>query len=447
MKGFLERRRRRKSAAGMISRRDFLYLSGIAGVGLAAGCAVNPVTGRQELMLMSEAQEISLDRQNSPHQISADYGATQDSRLNNYVSQVGRTIAANSHRPQIPYSFHTLNAPYVNAYAFPGGTIGITRGILLNLNNEAELASLIGHEAGHVSARHTSQRMTRGLLASVVLSGASTVAGTQMGDLVAGLGGIGAGALLAGYSRNQEREADDLGLAYMAGAQYNPEGFVGLMNMLNEMSGTNQSSMAVLFSTHPMSSERYQTAIDTVNTRYAAQRKTNPIFRERYMDNTAGLRRIGPAIKAMQDGDEQMMKKNASQARERYEASLKAAPEDYAGNLKMAKCLLAMKRTQDAHTYARKATEIYPQEPQAKHVLGMTHLQADRFDQALAQFTEYEKALPGNPNTIFFQGFSLDGMGRKEQAAQKYYDYLQNVKQGEYAQFAHSRLQEWGYVK
>jgi len=412
-----------------------------------AGCAVNPVTGRQEFMLMTESQEISLDRQNSPHQISADYGPVQDQALNDYVSQVGRTIAAKSHRPQMPYSFHALNAPYVNAYAFPGGTIGITRGILLDLKNEAELASLIGHETGHVAARHTGQRMTRGLLAAVVLSGVSATAGSQMGDLVAGLGGIGAGALLAGYSRNQEREADDLGLAYMAGAQYNPEGFVGLMNMLNEMSGTNQSSMAVLFSTHPMSSERYQTAIDTVNTGYAAQRKTNPIFRERYMDNTAGLRRIGPAIKAMQDGDEQMMKKNASQARERYEASLKAAPEDYAGNLKMAKCLLAMKRTQDAHTYARKATEIYPKEPQAKHVLGMTHLQADRFDQALAQFTEYEKALPGNPNTIFFQGFSLDGMGRKEQAAQKYYDYLQNVKQGEYAQFAHSRLQEWGYVK
>jgi beta-barrel assembly-enhancing protease len=447
MKTLSELRRQHRSPTGMVSRRDFLYLSGIAGIGMMAGCAVNPVTGRQELMLMSEAQEISLDRQNSPHQISADYGATQDKKLNNYVSRVGRTMAAHSHRPHIPYSFHALNAPYVNAYAFPGGTIGITRGILLRLDNEAELASLIGHEAGHVSARHTSQRMTRGLLASVVLSGASVIAGSQMGDLVAGLGGIGAGALLAGYSRNQEREADDLGLAYMAGARYNPEGFVGLMNMLNEMSGKNQSSMAVLFSTHPMSSERYRTAIDTVAAKYAPQRKTDPIFRERYMDNTAGLRRIGPAIKAMQEGDEHMMKKNPSQARERYEASLKAAPEDYAGNLKMAKCLLAMKKSRDARNYAQRARQIYPQEPQAGHVLGMTHLQLNEFDRALIQFNDYEKALPGNPNTTFFQGFSLEGMGRKEQAAQKYYAYLQGVKQGDYARYAHARLEQWGYLK
>ena len=447
MKKPLNRPGRRTSPGNIISRRDFLYLSGMAGISFLAGCAVNPVTGRQELMIMSESQEISLDRQNSPHQISADYGVTQDKKLNDYISQVGRPIGANSHRPHMPYSFHTLNAPYVNAYAFPGGTIGITRGILLEIENEAELASLIGHEAGHVSARHTGQRMTRGLLAAVVLSGASAVAGSQMGDLVAGLGGIGAGALLAGYSRSQEREADALGLGYMAASDYNPEGFVGLMNMLNEMSGKNQSSMAVLFSTHPMSSERHRTALDTVRTRYAAQTKTKPIFRERYMDNTAGLRRISPALKAMQEGDGEMMKKNPSKAGEHYEKALKAAPEDYAGNLKMAKSLLAMKKSRETRSYAQRARGIYPQEPQARHVLGITHLQLNDFDQALAQFNEYEKSLPGNPNTTFFQGFSLEGMGRREPAAQKYHAYLQSVKQGDYARYAYSRLKEWGYVK
>ncbi|MFP4109122.1 MAG: M48 family metalloprotease, partial [Desulfonatronovibrio sp.] len=200
-----------------LSRREFIYLSAMAGIGTIAGCAVNPVTGRQELMLMSESQEIQVDRENSPHQISADFGEVRDSGLNNYLSYVGENIARTTHRPDMPYSFHALNAPYVNAYAFPGGTIGITRGILLDLDNEAELASLIGHEAGHVSARHTSQRMTRSLLAAVALSGVSAAAGSDMGDLVSGLGGIGAGALLAGYSRNQEREADSLGLEYMVG--------------------------------------------------------------------------------------------------------------------------------------------------------------------------------------------------------------------------------------
>lgn len=429
-----------------IDRRNFLYLTGTAGISLAVGCAVNPVTGRQELMLMSESQEINIDRENSPHQISADYGVTRDKALNNYVSHVGQTVVRTSHRPDMPFSFHTLNAPYVNAYAFPGGTIGITRGILLDLDNEAELASLIGHEAGHVAARHTSQRMSRGLLASVVLSGVSASVGSNLGDLVSGLGGIGAGALLAGYSRNQEREADSLGLEYMVRADYNPEGFVGLMDMLNEMSGKNENSMAVLFSTHPMSSERYQTALREVDTRYKARKKTSPIFRERFMDNTANLRKIAPAIKALQDGDKAMAQKEPQSAREQYEKALKITPNDYAANLKMAKCNMVLENHQKAVSFARKAKEVYPQEPQAIHVTGMTNLKLKKFDQALKEFNAYEKILPGNPNTVFFQGFSLEGLGRREPAAQKYYNYLQMVSQGEYAQHAHTRLQEWGYI-
>ena len=428
---------------GLFSRRQFICLSGMAGAGLIAGCAVHPVTGRRELMLITEAQEIELDRQNSPHQISADYGTTPDKALSDYVSRVGQGVAQTTHRPHMPYSFHTLNAPYVNAYAFPGGTIGITRGILLDLDNEAELASLIGHEAGHVSARHTGQRMTRSLLAGVVLAGVGALADS---DLVAGLGGIGAGALLAGYSRNQEREADSLGLEYMARADYSPEGFVGLMSMLNEMSDKNESAMAVLFSTHPMSSERYHTALNEVSTRYETRRLNRPIYRERYMDSIAGLRRIAPAIKAMQDGDEEMMKRNPQRAREHYRRSLNSASRDYAGNLKMAKCQMALQNNREALTYARNAGSAYPEEPQAKHITGMAHLRLNNFDQALEQFNAYEKSLPGNPNTTFFQGLSSEGMGRRKQAAGKYFDYLQLVNQGDYARHAYSRLQQWGYI-
>jgi beta-barrel assembly-enhancing protease len=430
----------------VISRRQFLGLSAIAGLGLIAGCAVNPVTGQRELMLMSESQELDIDKQNSPHQISGDYGPSLDKNLNDYVADIGQSVARNSHRPEMPFSFYTLNAPYVNAYAFPGGTIGITRGILLEMKNEAELASLIGHEAGHVAARHTSQRMTRGLLAAAVLSGAAATAGAQMGDLVAGLGGIGAGALLAGYSRNQEREADSLGLAYMARSGYNPDGFLGLMNMLNEMSGKNENYLAVLFSTHPMSSERYETAIREVGSGYAVGKDPKLLFRDRYMDNTANLRKIGPAIKEMQAGDGEMMKKNPQKAREHYDRSLKTAPDDYAGNLKMAKCLLALDNVPDARTFVQKATAIHPGEPQAKHVSGMIHLKLKDFPQALAHFNEYDKMLPGNPNTTFFQGYSLEGLGNREESADKYYQYLQKVNEGAYAKHAYTRLKEWGYI-
>jgi predicted Zn-dependent protease len=111
-----------------ISRRDFLVLSSMAAAGWIAGCATNPVTGKTQLMLVSEDEEIQMDQQNSPFQISSDYGPVQDNALNGYVREVGRHLASRTHRTQMPYSFFVVNAIYVNAYAFPGGTIACTRG-------------------------------------------------------------------------------------------------------------------------------------------------------------------------------------------------------------------------------------------------------------------------------------------------------------------------------
>lgn len=432
-----------KNNKGGLSRRRFLYLTGAGSIAFLAGCATHPVTGRPRLMLVSEQQEIEVDRENSPHQISADYGRSQDSGLNEYVAQVGSEIAEQGHRPDMPYAFNALNATYINAYAFPGGTIGVSRGILLELENEAELASLIGHEVGHVAARHTAQRMTRGILTSVALTGLVVAADPEWEPVVGGLGAIGAGALLAGYSRSQEREADELGLEYMAAADYHPRGFVGLMEMLKEMSGRDRSFLEVMFATHPMSSERYQTAVSRAEEYSQRDRR---IYRERYMDNTASLRQIREGIERMQEGDERMSAKEPEKAREHYAKALDTAPEDYAANLKMAKCQLGLEEPGEAEKYALAAREIYPEEPQALHILGMAHISRQKYEEALAQFDSYKEKLPGNPNTVFFQGYSLEGMGRRSRAAEKYQRYLQQVREGEYARHARNRLEQWGYI-
>ncbi|MGD9105510.1 MAG: M48 family metalloprotease, partial [Desulfobacterales bacterium] len=133
-----------------ITRREFLWISSMSAAGFMVGCAANPVTGKPQFMMVSEDQEIKIDKQNSPHQFSSDYGPLQDTALNNYINQTGKTLAARTHRPHMPYSFRGVNATYVNAYAFPGGSIAATRGILLDLENEAQLAALLGHELGHV---------------------------------------------------------------------------------------------------------------------------------------------------------------------------------------------------------------------------------------------------------------------------------------------------------
>jgi predicted Zn-dependent protease len=349
----------------------------------------------------------------------------------------------------MPYSFRVVNANYINAYAFPGGSIACTRGILLNLDNEAELAALLGHEIGHVNARHTAEQMSKGQLSNILVGGLSIIADVAapgMGQVASTLGGVGAGAFLASYSRDNERQADALGTEYMVKAGYGPEGMVGLMEMLNSMNKSKPSSIELMFATHPMSDERYQTAVQAVRTTYASAQGL-PLYRERYMDNTARLRSIKGAIDEMQKGDKALGAKNFSQAEGHYQAALKQAPGDYAGLVSMAKCLLLQKKYSEGARYAQQAKSVYPQEAQGHHLSGFAELNLKQYEAAYRDFQTSQRLLPSNPNTIFFMGYAQEGMNRRSEAAQDYRRYLQQVRQGQYAQHAQRRLQEWGYAR
>jgi beta-barrel assembly-enhancing protease len=437
-----------RKGARDLSRREFLRLAGFAAVGLASGCAVNPVTGRSQLMLLSEENEIRVDRERRGHQFSADYGPVQDARLNEYLDRTGIGIASFSHRPRMPYSFRAVNAPYVNAYAFPGGSVACTRGILLELENEAQLAALLGHELGHVNARHTAQQMSRGVLVSAALGGLSAWAGSgdsALGSVVSGLGGLGAGALLAKYSRDNEREADSLALEYAVRAGYGPEGMVGLMDMLRRTSSRKPGALEIMFSTHPMSEERYRTMRMEVERDYA-EALGRPLERERYMDLTEGLRAVRGAVEAMQEGDKAMAQEDYGKADGHYRRALREAPGDYAALVKSAECSLARKRYGEAGEYAEAARSVYPEEPRSYYVSGVSRILVRDWDGALEDFSAYENRLPGNPNTAFLKGFSLEGMGRKREAAREYHRYLQSVSGGDQAEYARGRLVAWGYV-
>ena len=434
-----------------LSRREFLKAGAMtaAAMGLS-GCAKNPVTGQSQFMLVSEEQEIKMDREASPQQLSNDYGRTQDMALNGYVNGVGLSMSSRSHRPQMPYNYNVVNANYVNAYAFPGGTIACTRGILLEVDNEAELAALLGHETGHVNARHTASRMSSQMVIGGVAGLGGAVIGAKYGgtwgSLAGGIGGLGAGLLLASYSRDDERQADALGMEYMTRAGYNPDGMIGLMEMLNEQHESEPSALEVMFATHPMSSERLATARKRVNEHYLGA-KQYAFYRERYMDNTADLRTLGPAIKDMQQAEKLGGQKKYPQAEGKMDTALHLAPDDYTGLLLMSKLLIAQKKYNEALAYARHAQQVYPDEAQANQVSGVLLVQAKQYDQAHASFEAYDKALPGNPYVGFYKGYSQEGMGNKNQAAKEYYRFLQNVNTGEQAQHAYGRLVEWGYVR
>ncbi len=432
-----------------ISRRDFLWLTSMSAAGLLVGCATNPVTGKSQLMLMSEQDEIGIDKKHSPHQFSNDYGVVQDKRLNSYIQRTGRRMIPHTHRPQMPYTFQAVNATYVNAYAFPGGSIAATRGILLSMESEAELAALLGHELGHVNARHTAEQMSKGTLTQVFMVGVAIAASTQgreWGQLAQVAGMVGGSALLAKYSRDNEREADALGMEYLAKSQYSPQGMVDLMDMLKGLSKHKPGLSQTLFSTHPMSTERYNTTIRRATAEYKTDRN-NPLHRERFMDMTARLRKIEGAIERMQQAELAMAKKNFPRAEDHLGRALEKAPNDYTGLVMMSKCLMAQNKNGQAQRYADKAKKIYPEEAQAHHFSGLAAIRQRRYAAAMDGFNSYDRLLPGNPNTAFLKGRALEGMGRRKDAARQYYRHLQQVKQGKSAKYAHNRLVQWGYLK
>ena len=430
-----------------LSRRELLWLMAVAGGGVVTGCAVNPVTGERQLMLMTPAQEVDLDRQQSPHQFSADFGASQDQALNEYIASVGAHIATASHRPDMPYNFRAVNANYINAYAFPGGSIAVTRGILLDLPNEAALAALLGHEVAHVTSRHTAQRMTKHTLTGIVLAGAGAIVAAQSGDdraaLVMGLGGIATGALLARYSRDDERQADTLGMEYMVKTRHNPQGMVELMDLLRQQSTHRPNLIEQMFSSHPMSDERYRDMTTRLNNRYADQHHL-PDGRARYLDQTARLRRLKPAILRQQQAEAALRRENYAEAEELLKASLKLAANDYTGLVLMGKTLMIQERMKEAQPFLDKAMAVYPQEAQAQHLGGVAALHQGKAELALARFQRYEHLLPGNPNTLFFIGMSHEALGQHENAATAYQRFLQTGVQGQQADVARQKLQLWG---
>jgi predicted Zn-dependent protease len=438
-----------------MTRRDCLWLAGGIGVTVVAppvlsGCATNPVTGGKMFAGLSEEQEVALDRQQAPLQFSNDYGAVQDKALNGYVDGLVQRLGSTAHRPNMPYSARVLNANYINAYTFPGGSMAATRGIMLELESEDELAALFGHETGHVNARHAAQQQGKKIAANVAV-GVATIA-TAMSDtpyaapLVGLAGQVGASALLAKYSRDDEREADSLGLKYANASGYSPQGMVELMDMLKSQGHGKPSLMQTMFSTHPMSEERCATAVAESRSEYAST-MSRPLKRERYMDNTASLRRLKPAIVELQQADAAMAGKSPQAAQQHIQSALKIAPNDYAANVMMGKLLLSGKRYAEADRYLSKAATVYPSEAQAQYLGGISKLATNQPEQALARFNAYDRAMPGNPQSLFFKGVAYEGMQNKQKAGENYARFLQTGANNDQAQYAYTRLRQWRMVR
>ncbi|MBF7729890.1 M48 family metalloprotease [Pseudomonas sp. N040] len=266
-------------------------LCAVAGI---SGCAVNPVTGNSDFVMMTEQQELSLGRQ-SYQQVLKQYPIYQDEKLRAYVQQVGEKLASNSHRSNLQYQFFVVDSADINAFALPGGYVFINRGLLAYLNSEAEMAAVLGHEIGHVTARHgvrqQSQAQAWNILGQAVAIGTGVGAA---GDLTNVLGN----AIVTGYGRDMELEADGLGAQYLARSDYNPEAMIEVVEVLKTQDDfardqaqkngqpVKASGYHGLFDTHPDNDTRLKQVIGPARALASGQQLEN---RQAFLKHLEGL--------------------------------------------------------------------------------------------------------------------------------------------------------------
>lgn len=292
----------------------------------AAGCSVNPVTGENQLSLISTSQELAIGEKNYlPSQQSQGGQYTVDESLQTYIAEVGQKLAAVSDAPDLPYEFVVLNNSVPNAWAMPGGKIAINRGLLSLLNDESELAAVLGHEVVHAAARHGASQMTRstfiGMGAQIAAIAAQTQGYGQLGGLAAQLGG---GAWLAKYGRDAELESDYYGMKYMSAAGYSPEGAVRLQELFVSLKdGKQQDFLSQLFASHPPSQERVEANIKRV-----AKLPAGKSYRERYQRETAQLRKDKGAYEAQKKAMAALKEKKGKQALKHLDEAIAIQPND-----------------------------------------------------------------------------------------------------------------------
>lgn len=276
----------------------FVLLLSVLPVGAFVSCATNPVTGKQNLALMSQEQELALGQKSHP-QILKQYGAYNDPELQDYVNRIGQKLVQHSHRPDIKYTFTVLDSPEVNAFALPGGYIYITRGILAYINSEAELAAVLGHEIGHVTARHGVQQYSKAMatrlgvtLASIFVPELQTDAGQQIMNILGN-------AMLSGYGREDELEADRLGAEYLARTSYEPGAMIDVIGILKNQEAFEKERASKegrkprvyhgVFASHPSADKRLQQVVAAANRYKRKAEIPKRIYREHYLAQLDGV--------------------------------------------------------------------------------------------------------------------------------------------------------------
>ncbi len=366
-----------------------------------SGCAVNPVTGKNELVFVPEASEISMGaEQYGPGRQMQGGDYTTHPEIVAYVRSVGQRLAAVSDR-QLPYEFNVINDETPNAWALPGGKIAINRGLLTELNSEAELAAVLGHEIVHSAARHGAKNVERGmLLQGAVLATTVATSNSEYAALAAGGAGVASQLITQKYSRGAELEADYYGMQYMSRAGYDPQAAIELQKTFVRLSEGQQSGwLDGLFASHPPSMERVEANRDTA----AQLGPGGELGTQRYAATMDPLRRDQPAYAKYAQGRKALQKGELATALQYAENALALQPNEPLFHSLRGDILLQQKNYVDAISNFDRALALDPTYFHYYLQRGLAHQELNHTQQAQADLKRSIDFLPTAP--------ALNGMG------------------------------------
>lgn len=437
------------------------------------GCATNPVTGRSELMLVSESQEVQMGKELYPNALWGDIGGGgeyRDAKAKAYLGDIVYRIHAISHRPNLPVTFAIQNSSVPNAWAVPGYVV-ITRGLVAALQSEAEYAYVMGHEMGHVSARHSASQISKGMVTQIGLGLAgAALSGTNYGDAALSLGALAGNLIMMKFSRTDELEADRLGLAYMTRLGYHPKNAIlahqSLQRASNEYQktiGKNSQEGSVfgnLLSTHPRTEDRIAEMRETLTRLGPINLSGDGTFRERYLQMTADLRSMhsvytnfyDKATRALQQGNVQeadaliyraILIAPGQSTFHALRGFIKIRQRDHAeADRSFAEALRLDRDYQPAYrglgtlaylrgdyarsiNYLKNSVSLFPQDVFSHYFLGLSQFRSGNYRAALPSLALFAQAHPNHPEIHGIMGLTYEHLGDPNAAYQEYAKQLQ----------------------
>ncbi|MCX5811523.1 MAG: M48 family metalloprotease [Proteobacteria bacterium] len=456
------------------------------------GCATNPVTGQSQFMLVSEEQEIQIGKELYPNAMwgaEGGGGEFKDERVKAYLKNVVLNIHKVSHRPNLPVDFAIQNSSVPNAWAIPGHVV-ITRGLLAGLDNEAEFAFVMGHEMGHVSARHSASQMSLGILHQTLLAGAGiALAGSDYSDATLSLGALGSSLLLLKYSRVDELEADGLGVQYMTKLGYNPKNAVSAHMNLEKVSNEYMKSLGKgtqergffedLLSTHPRTSVRIDEIQNIINHTSSFALKGDGVNRQEFQTMIAGTKNINntyiahydKAVRALNNknldeavaqitkainidqtqapfyslsGFIMLRKKNPENAEKYFNYALRL-DNNYQPALRGMGAIRYIKGNYaESMQYLKKSIALFPEDMHAHYFLGMSYFKTNTYKTALNHLKLFADTHPKHPEIHGVLGTCYENVNDPSSAYKEYAMQLKVAPNSDMGKRAAGRLQALG---